>query len=246
VTTQQAKSDGNAVHEPTAHMQAQTSSSKSAATAPDVRHANAGRIFAANCKILVLEDDYVIGLELAAAPARDGFKISGPHLTAASALTALRDDADIAAAILDLNLNGKITFDLAAELMARAIPFVFYTGYESAIVPDEFHHIRRVRKPAPWADIRAALEQMAAQKARDAADAAPHLPENRNFLSLLPLLRQRARELTPNGFAAETLVEKTLARAIEQIEKCPADTAVECWLVKLLETTGIGEPTMLN
>ncbi|MDH6268905.1 FixJ family two-component response regulator [Rhizobium sp. SG_E_25_P2] len=194
-------------------------------------------------KLLVLEDDYIIGEQLASEPLADGYAVSGPHRSVEEALIALSADQDITAAILDLNLNGSIDFDLAAELAARKIPYIFYTGYESAIVPEAFRDAERVTKPAPWPVIRKALERAEAEANNTKSDA----PDNeRNFLALLPLLRQRARQITPTEDSAETLVERTLERAIEEIENCPPDVSVEKWLVTLLENTGIGERRLIN
>jgi ActR/RegA family two-component response regulator len=194
-------------------------------------------------KLLVLEDDYIIGEQLASDPLADGYAVSGPHASVEDALEALKADSDITAAILDLNLNGRIAFDLAAELVERKIPYIFYTGYESAIVPEAFRDAARVTKPAPWPVIRRALEQAQAE----AKNKSPERPDpERNFLALLPLLRQRARQITPTEESAETLVERALERAIEEIESCPADVPVEKWLVTLLETTGIGERRLIN
>lgn len=194
-------------------------------------------------KLLVLEDDYIIGDQLASEPLADGYAVSGPYTSVEDALAALKADSDITAAILDLNLNGRIAFDLAAELVARKIPYIFYTGYESAIVPEAFRDAERVSKPAPWPVIRKALEQAEAEAKNNKPD--DH-DADRNFLALLPLLRQRARQITPTEESAETLVERALERAIEEIENCPADVPVERWLLTLLETTGIGERRLIN
>jgi hypothetical protein len=194
-------------------------------------------------RLLVLEDDYLIGEQLACEPLADGYSVSGPHTSVEDALVALRADHEITAAILDLNLNGRIAFDLAAELIERKIPYIFYTGYESAIVPEAFRDAERVTKPAPWPVIRKALERAEADL-KNNKTGGPDV--ERNFLALLPLLRQRARQITPTEESAETLVERALERAIEEIESCPTDVPVEKWLVTLLETTGIGEPRLIN
>lgn len=206
-------------------------------------HRDRGAKPAVRKKVLVLEDDYVIGEQLASEPLADGYSVSGPHASVEDALAALRADNDITVAILDLNLNGRIAFDLAAELVKRKIPYIFYTGYESAIVPEAFRDAERVTKPAPWPVIRKALEQAET----DSKGSMPGIAESsRNFLALLPLLRQRARQITPTEESAETLVERALERAIQEIETCPDDVPVEKWLVTLLETTGIGEHRLIN
>jgi ActR/RegA family two-component response regulator len=207
------------------------------------RNAKSAKASTPGKKLLVLEDDYIIGEQLASEPLADGYAVSGPYTSVAEALVALRADRDITAAILDLNLNGHIAFDLAAELVKRNIPYIFYTGYESAIVPEAYRDAVRVSKPAPWPVIRRALEKAEAEAKNTGQGESG---AERDFLALLPLLRQRARQITPTEESAETLVERALERAIEEIDNCPTDVPVEKWLVTLLETTGIGEHRLIN
>ena len=50
-------------------------------------------------------------------------------------------------AILDLNLNGEMTYDLAEQLQKRGIPIVFTTGYESEAVKTRLNNCRVLNKP---------------------------------------------------------------------------------------------------
>ena len=64
-------------------------------------------------------------------------------------------------AILDVNLNGEETYPLADSLAARAIPFIFATGYgEGIMIPDRFTSIPIVSKPYDGVALRAALSNM--------------------------------------------------------------------------------------
>ena len=49
--------------------------------------------------------------------------------------------------ILDLNLNGSETFDVAEVLTKRGIPFVFATGYGASGVPEAYHGVPILTKP---------------------------------------------------------------------------------------------------
>jgi DNA-binding NtrC family response regulator len=51
------------------------------------------------------------------------------------------------AALLDINLGGKPSFKLAEILKAKNIPFIFITGYESAMIPAAFTAYARLQKP---------------------------------------------------------------------------------------------------
>ncbi len=52
------------------------------------------------------------------------------------------------AALVDINLDGEMSWAVAAELKARQIPFVLSTGYEiGEILPGALKDARFVRKP---------------------------------------------------------------------------------------------------
>jgi FixJ family two-component response regulator len=204
--------------------------------------------FLAGAKLLIVEDEYLIGQDLAYGPQSEGIDVLGPFSTIDSAIDVVKNNDDIGAAILDLNLRGRVAFDLAEQLADKNIPFVFYTGYDSVIVPEKFRKVRRIRKPADWSEIKRALTgkntpDPSAPRARLVKSTALDEPE---LTSLLPVIRTRAREITADPRMAELLVERTLERAIREIGACPAGVPMEHWLIGLLESTGIGDPRLLN
>ena len=78
-------------------------------------------------RILLVEDEFLIGLEIADALEGAGADVSGPHMTLAAAEQAAREEeADVA--ILDIDLRGEEVFPAAQQLRERGIPFLFYTG----------------------------------------------------------------------------------------------------------------------
>ncbi|HEY0424706.1 MAG TPA: response regulator, partial [Rhodopila sp.] len=50
-------------------------------------------------------------------------------------------------AILDINLNGQLSYPVAEMLQARGIPFLFATGYGMAGVPAELRAVPVLSKP---------------------------------------------------------------------------------------------------
>ena len=197
-------------------------------------------------KLLIVEDEILIAQDLAYGPQREGIDILGPYGSIASAIDVLRTTDDIGAAILDLNIGGRVAFDLAEQLVEKNIPFIFYTGYDSVIVPEKFRTINRVRKPAEWPEIKKALFGRDIAKEANTRRVKDFSPDTPDLNSLLPLIRMRAREITANSDMAEHLVERTLERAIEEIGSCPAGIPMVHWLIGLLETTGIGDRKHLN
>ncbi|THD64486.1 MAG: response regulator [Phenylobacterium sp.] len=72
----------------------------------------------------------------------------------------LASEASIDLAILDVNLDGRMSFPVADLLSARGVPFVFATGYGSAGI-DEHYRGRApvVRKPFRLQDLQAAIDR---------------------------------------------------------------------------------------
>lgn len=78
-------------------------------------------------RILIAEDDALIGLGIQYALMDLGCHPLGPATTASHAL-ALIDAHDPHGAILDISLEDSSGFTVADELMRRGIPFVFGSG----------------------------------------------------------------------------------------------------------------------
>ena len=79
-------------------------------------------------RILVVEDEALVALDIALGLADAGLEAVGPvgHLSQALVLGATER---LDGAILDMNLHGEDVFPLARLLAERGIPFVFYTGH---------------------------------------------------------------------------------------------------------------------
>lgn len=77
--------------------------------------------------ILLVEDEMMVAMLLEAVLENEGCNvISAGHLEQA---TLLATERAIDAAILDVNLHERRSYPVADALVARAIPFVFATGY---------------------------------------------------------------------------------------------------------------------
>jgi DNA-binding NtrC family response regulator len=78
-------------------------------------------------RVLVVEDEFLIMLELVALLEEAGAVVVGPCSSVKQAL-ALLDHEDFSAAILDVRLGSESVSPVAHELSRRGLPFVFYTG----------------------------------------------------------------------------------------------------------------------
>jgi hypothetical protein len=86
-------------------------------------------------RVPVVEDDYLVAMEIARALERAGAEVIGPAPTVEAALDALEQTAPDGA-ILDINLGAKMAFSVADALLASGIPSIFATG----MTPTSFPH----------------------------------------------------------------------------------------------------------
>ncbi len=106
-----------------------------------------------DCRILVVEDEYVLADELRAELGEVGAIVLGPAGTLAQALDLIRSGEQIDGAVLDVNLRGERVFPAADLLVERGVPFVFTTGYDESVIPARFAHVIRCRKPVDISSI---------------------------------------------------------------------------------------------
>jgi DNA-binding NtrC family response regulator len=85
-------------------------------------------------KILIVEDEGPIALNLATAVTQAGGIVIGPTPSLAGAF-ALMAEHTLDGALLDIRLRGETSFPLADVLAVLGIPFVFVSGLSSALMP---------------------------------------------------------------------------------------------------------------
>jgi CheY-like chemotaxis protein len=107
-------------------------------------------------RILVVEDEAIVAMLLEDMLAELGYEVVGPVTRLDRALVLARD-APIDAAVLDVNLNGRDTYAVADALSARAIPFVFATGYGAKELAERFRGTPITQKPFHRDDLERAL-----------------------------------------------------------------------------------------
>ena len=106
--------------------------------------------------ILVVEDEPLVALDVHAVLSATGASV----ISAASAgeATSLIGYAEVAAAIVDVQLGNEDAAEVCRLLAERQIPFVFYTGRSGAsVLFAEWPGVRVLKKPARPADIVSAL-----------------------------------------------------------------------------------------
>jgi CheY-like chemotaxis protein len=113
-------------------------------------------------KVLVVEDEGLVALELCGELRRLGWNVFGPAGTIPEAEEIVRSNPALDAAILDVNLRGRSVYALAEDLAKRNVPFVFCTGYEIVDPAGQFQSVPVIRKPAHKGAAAAALQRLLA------------------------------------------------------------------------------------
>lgn len=109
---------------------------------------------------LVVEDNMVLSMEMESMLHGIGCRdvYSAGHVREALDLV---KDRVYSIAVLDINLAGEDSFQVAEALMHRNVPFLFVTGYgQIATIPPNLEHITRLSKPVDQHDLNAAILQL--------------------------------------------------------------------------------------
>jgi len=96
-------------------------------------------------RVLIVEDDAIIGMMMREILTEHGLFVVGPCCTVSESLVASAGEFDCA--ILDLNLAGEPVYPVAASLSERGIPFAFVTGYGRESIDGHFAHAAVLQKP---------------------------------------------------------------------------------------------------
>src|SRR4051812_18699674 len=103
--------------------------------------------------ILIVEDEYMIALSLAMLLEKRGATVVGPAGSVAEAMSLLDAGTRLDAAVLDINLGREKAYPIADALAARAVPFIFTTGYDASAIPAPYAQVPRCEKPVMIDDL---------------------------------------------------------------------------------------------
>jgi CheY-like chemotaxis protein len=103
-------------------------------------------------RILVVEDEFLIALDIAGALEQGGLVVIGPLASVRDALHALEHER-VDGALLDANLGGEPVGRVADALLARRIPFAFVSGYGREQLPRQHQRAPLLGKPFTAEDL---------------------------------------------------------------------------------------------
>ena len=108
-------------------------------------------------KVLVIEDEMLISMFIEDTLADIGCETVGIIISLAEAMEKVSQyQCDVI--MLDVNLGGEQTFELAELLCERKQPLIFCTGYGVAGVPIHLQHVPVLQKPFQESDLSEKLQ----------------------------------------------------------------------------------------
>jgi two-component SAPR family response regulator len=110
-------------------------------------------------RILVVEDEALVALDLADMLCDLGHEVVGPAASCGDALSLCRGGL-VDLGLLDFNLGGETSAALADELTSRGIKFAFVTGYRRESLPARFRETPFVSKPVSPTSLLRAIEKI--------------------------------------------------------------------------------------
>jgi DNA-binding response OmpR family regulator len=108
-------------------------------------------------RVLLIEDSLMLVGTLELVFASFGWIMVGPADRVPKALGLVATETfDVA--LLDVNLDGEMSWPVASALQARGRPFVLSTGYEiGTLIPGALKGARFIRKPYDMVELEAAI-----------------------------------------------------------------------------------------
>lgn len=101
-----------------------------------------------------------------------GCTVVGPVGSVARALEIIELEAP-EAAMVDVNLNGELSYPVADALRARSIPFLFSTGYDRSRLREGYDALPMLQKPYHYSELERILTEILAPTASGHDRAAP-------------------------------------------------------------------------
>ena len=109
-----------------------------------------------SARVLVVEDEFMIGFDVCQQLASAGYEVVGP---ATSVRRALRLEPQCDVAVLDVNLGRETCEAVARKLRETGKPFVVLTGYSPDNLASSFSDATILTKPPCMADVLEAVRR---------------------------------------------------------------------------------------
>jgi DNA-binding response OmpR family regulator len=125
-------------------------------------------------KILILEDDLLNAFLIEDTLQFAGYEVVGPAKSIPQALMLL-DSREIDAALIDLQIDDKVSFDVGRRLDELAIPWAITTAHARSFIGPQFSHVTVLTKPFAISALLEVVEELLDERASRTGRA----PQNR-------------------------------------------------------------------
>ena len=100
----------------------------------------------AKCRVLVVEDEPLVGMEIEDAIADLGHVVLGPIAALHEAVDLATNEA-LCCAVLDINICGGHSYPVADILLERGVPILLLSGYGEQTLPERLQRETLLPKP---------------------------------------------------------------------------------------------------
>lgn len=107
---------------------------------------------AAKCRVLVVEDEPLISIDIEEAVEMLGHAVVGPIAKLDEALN-VATNALLDCAILDINIRGGRSYLVADILLKRGVPILLVSGYGRSSLPEQLQDEFKLTKPFTGAQL---------------------------------------------------------------------------------------------
>ena len=119
--------------------------------------------------------------------------------------------------MVDINLGHGPSFKLAEALKRQGIPFVFVTGYDPDVVPEEFRDVERLQKPLKLRSVVEAVSRLVNDNALEVLPKAMVDADTKWFLT--PTGRFVEGGPKADAGLLEVLMEKRALNEVARVER---------------------------
>ncbi|NDV00306.1 response regulator [Pseudoroseicyclus tamaricis] len=109
--------------------------------------------------ILVVEDEWLVAIDIVEELEAAGYEVIGPAHCVADALSLLEPRSPVAA-VLDVNLRGETSYPIADALEHRGVPFTFLSSYTRSQLDEGYQNRPLLSKPMTPARLISRLGEM--------------------------------------------------------------------------------------
>ncbi|GGD06703.1 response regulator [Aquisalinus flavus] len=112
-------------------------------------------------RILVVDDEPLIAMEIESTLSQAGFEVAHMAQSVETALAFLQDGVNVDGAVLDANLHDASARPVVDRLQEMGIPLLIVSGYSADQIGPWAENVKLLRKPIIYSELIKSLKQIA-------------------------------------------------------------------------------------